>query len=97
MYAEYTPGITDRTHISADVMRYQTTISAPSKRIVRRTLNESRNPCPRRGREFSMPWTRMRLLGSAFHGAAVVSRKISRQFGGVSTSTFPWPARPCNS
>ena len=97
MYAEYTLGATDLAHISADVKRYQPTIIRALEVDGQKDFERITEPLPTQRAGISMPWTGMRLLGSAFHGAAAVSRKISRQFGGVSTSIFPWPARPCNS
>ena len=88
MYAEYTLGATDLAHISADVMRHRNTIllalEADSQKDFERITE-------------SLPAQRARIQHAVDRYAAAVSRKISRRSGAVSTSTFPWQARPCNS
>ena len=82
MYAEYTFGATELAHISADIMRYRNT-------IIRALETDSQKDFERIVE--SLPAQRAR------NQHAAVNRKISRRFGVVSTSTFPWQARPCNS
>jgi chloramphenicol O-acetyltransferase len=82
MHVEYMLGAIDLAHISADVMRYRNT-------IIRALETDSQ-------KDFERITEFLPAQRAVDRYPTAVSRKISRRSTAVSTSTFPWHARPCN-
>lgn len=92
MYTEYTLGATDLAHISADIMRFRTTIIRALEAPIKKDFDRITASLPDQRARIQHALTDTPQLACACPSAAGASRKICKRSGKALTNIFRRPA-----